>query len=336
MTDPAGAARLAVDDPLWIPDRIDAAIGTVTGVLADPERLRRASFLDGREAFGSPAPDAIPFAALVQASGLLPSRPVPTVFHVSFCRSTLLARLLDVPGATRVLREPRAQIDLADWLAARDGDAGADPRFLPVLGAVNALFGRQSPTGETTLVKPTNWSNPLIPSLLQLSAVRPIFITMAPRAFLRAVFRGGRDRIAFTMRTAQLFAAVLPGTRRDLAQAIALSPDPLDRAARLSLLALRLQRRLFGADPSRLIDEADLRADPVAVAVRAASLLGLPLTAAMVEAHAGGSLVGHAKAPDAGFSAAGEDAANREVEQHHGRRFDAALRWDAEVGAHAH
>ena len=302
----------------------------VSGVIATADALRGASFLDGREPIGAPG-GSLSFADLIGADGDAKGRAVPMIFHVSFCRSTLLSRLIDIPGATRALREPRVQIDQSDWLTAL-AVRGDDADFLPVLRAITRLLGRAGPADEAAFVKPTNWANVLLPSLLaDPAAVSPVFVTMAPRAFLRAVFRGGRDRIAFTMRAAQHFAIARPDGARLLAAAISHSADPLDRAARLTCLALRFQLELFGQDPARCIDETEIGADPAAAAMRVAALLGLPLSHADIRDHAAAMLRHHAKAPESAFDPAGEGAADQVVEQHHGQRFSAALRWSESV-----
>lgn len=286
-----------------------------------PSQLRDASFLDGREPIGTPAGSV----SLASLGDLPPGPPLPAILHVSFCGSTLLTRLLDQSGQVLVYREPAVQIGLADRCAA-------GLPFAPQLSVADRLLSRPV-DGQRTVVKPSNWANILLPEWARTKSIHPIFITMEPRAFLTAVFRGGRDRIAFTLRCADHFARGHPDRQASVAAAIGGASDPLARAARLALLSLDFQLRLFATarqafalQADHLIDERELRAATAITAQRAAALLGLPHSAKLA-----GTFVAHAKDPKRSFQADTEQAANDQVEYHHGANFDAALTWAADA-----
>lgn len=308
-------------DPAWLPHALEPA--GVRLVRASPERLRAASFLDGREPFGD-AEASVSFATFAAAAAAWPATPMPSVLHVSFCGSTLLSRLLDIPGWTIVYREPAIHIALADRVSA--GLPLSD-----VLRQTTAAFARQ--VGEARpIVKPTSWANALIPSWAAARAIDPVFVTMEARDFLRAVFRGGRDRIGYTMRLASHLRSLVTQTPAWLEAATGDRGEPLDVAARVTLVALAAQTALMrGAratlhlSSDRVIDASSIFSDPRAAGERVASIFGL----GRIDSEAIGR---HAKAPDALFSRNDEQATNHAMEAHHALRFDAALRWAERTG----
>lgn len=322
------AATSVVRQPALLPHAMPDA-GTIEFRRITAAAVRQASFLDGRVPVGEPA-GACSISELLVALRHTPDPgPLPMIFHVSFCGSTLLSRLLDVPGHALVYREPAIQIALADRHAAglRVGDA---------LAVSTALLGRPV-DGAAAIVKPTNWANVLLPVWADGGAIVPIFITMRPRAFLTAVFRGGRDRMAFTIRAAEHFAKVFPEGPEIIAAAVRADREPLAQAARLALVALELQLRLFSATRERFgvgggctLDERDIRRNPVAAAQHAAAGLGLDRLAPLI---AGRDMTAHAKDPGQRFSRTAEKRADRTVGAQYGSLFDAALGWAARRNA---
>jgi hypothetical protein len=255
----------------------------------------------------------------VAAGVAWPKTPLPVILHVSFCGSTLLARMLDVPGRTIVYREPAFQIALADRHAAGEP---VEALLLPS----TAAFTRPV-AGATAIVKPTNWANALLPVWAEARAIRPAFVTMAPHAFLTAVFRGGRERISFTPRVAEHLARVTEGGPTLIASAAGSSTAPLERAAALVIAALALQCRFFADARRRLgcgngcvVDAAEVFADPRAAALRVAAALGIAdLTPASAETR-------HAKG-GAAHSTERERAANTAVQLGNRDTFARALPW---------
>lgn len=308
--------------------RCDAVAGDVELVLTDRGRLRTASFLDGREPFWQER-TVIPLD-LSRRPG---SAARLAVFHVGFCGSTLLARLLDRPGRVLVLKEPQC---LADIAAQRHlierGDAVA-----PLPALVDYALAQLGGVGEpdiTVVLKPTNWVNSLIPSLCVPGRVdHAVFVTMDPRAYLGAVFRGGRERIGFCARLASEIATVLPWGNEALSNAAGNGGDALDRAARIVILLHHMQETIFdgaisanGWSAKSRIDFAHLAQHPAAVLRRVRAQLGLPQPMDD-EVSVATQLERHAKDPASPFRPDRRLDEDAEVERHHARRFDRALEW---------
>lgn len=298
------------------------------------ETVRAQPFLDGRTPFTEGTEILLPVDEIAAELASQPNIHTPTILHVSFCGSTLLSNLLDIPGQSLGLREPAVQINLADAVVAHP------EKVRKLAYVIETLLGR-SVEGERTVIKPTNWANNLLPTWNERRSINPIFMVMAPRPFLRAVFRGGRDRLTYTMRTAQHLAPGLKDGLSRLTKAAGSTADPLQQAARLTLLTLSFQLLIFeearimgGWSAERVIAFSELHDDPAGTAARAAMLLELDISPAVITDHSKAILARNSKSPERRFRADEEAENNRVIEQHHGRTFDKALEWAYAEGLH--
>ena len=317
-------------NPDWILHRVDPVEARATFIRSDREQLVSTLFLDGRTAFAKGPTLSVELGALEQLAVV--AAPARFIFHMSFCGSTQLAHLVGESGAGVVLKEPQALVDLADWQRTLTERGIDDQRFIPALRASISLLSRGWPGSPPTLIKPSNWANTLIP-MLAGAVSHAALVTIERRAFLCAVFRGGRDRLTFTARAASHFAAAAGQVPR-LNQAIASADDALDQIARLVLVAHDLQQRLFAEAASfsgvARMDQQLISEDPRAALDRACEALALSWSEE--QAAAIDKLKGFdAKDPAQPFSAAEQVAENDLVEQHHGQRFDRALAWADQV-----
>jgi len=322
-----------IGSPSWLLHEIDAAGGRLIFLPVARATLARAAFLDGRcpLAEGGAATCTID-EALAAAAEAGPPGPDRFVFHMSFCGSTLIARILDRPAKALVLREPNILVGLADWKAAQARAGRADPRFAPMVAlALASLRARWRPD-EPVLIKPSNWVNNLLPELCAGDA-RAACIQIEPRPFLRAVFRGGRERMAFIARLVAHLAAGSACDEALLGAAIRSAPDPLGRIACLSLLALHLQRRRFrAAFPGHVPVGFDMISQrPIAAAIAVAEAVALDLTYDEVADGVARNLGLDAKQPGLAYSVQEHVRADAETEHVHGARFDDAMIWAADL-----
>ncbi len=312
---------------------MDIGAGRI-GFLPVARRLvERANFLDGREEIAVGAPVAVPVAEALGLTLPAPCGPDRFIFHVSFCGSTLLTRMLARPGKVFALREPHGLVGLADWKAKQSGRA--DPRVPRLADFARASLRPVWRPGERMIVKPTNWCNNLLPELC-VAGMRPLFVGIGPRAFLRAVFRGNRDRIAFTLLAARHFAAARPADTALLVAAIRDLSHSLDRAAAMVLIALHLQLRGFraamaagGWGPEHMTSYERIAAAPFEAARAAGRALDLGLNANELAEGVARSIGRDAKLAGHGFSAENQDSVDDAIEHAHGRHFDAAMAWAA-------
>ena len=112
--------------------------------------------------------------------------------------------------------------------------------------------------------------------------------------------------------------------------------DPLDRMARIALVAHAAQERLFAVAIERasgrcgLIDYSDIVENPEAALRTAATILELTPSVERIADAVGRRANVDSKNPDQGFRASDQQEEDREVESHHGQRFDRAMAWASE------
>ena len=305
--------------------------------------LSEAAFVDGRSDIAVGPPEFARLSELMRASSREPASD-RFIFHLSFCGSTLLSRLLDAPGQSLVLREPNCLVDLATWKSLKRRAGGATERLGPALQLARHALRRPFELGEAVTIKPSSWANNLIDELAaDADAILPLFVTIDRPSFLRAVFRGGTDRLTFTAQLAWHMASGMTGGDELLAAAAAAGRNPLAKAANLALLAHHWQLAAFGRGMRRgpwgtdhILDFRTITDSPLDEAMKACRALRLAVEAEAlernVERHAGR----HSKQPLIGYSAAHRRADDETVLAHHGEAVASALSWaDQALGAEA-
>lgn len=311
-----------LEQPHYLLHRIDPASGTLTYVPTGRTQLAAAAFIDGRTPFATGPALVIAIDDALAAHHALAPAPNRIIFHVGFCGSTLLTRLLENPGAIFTYREPNALADLANWYAVLASTGATDPRMSALLDLTLAKLRAPWTNGEACVVKPSNWANNLLPLLADRTDLCALFVTMDVRAFVTAVFRGGRDRIRFAARALVHLATATPDFAPIITAATADSVSPFEKVARLAALLHKVQTNMFTAPQ---LDFAVISTDPIAASEIARTALSLP-------GHANSSytdavLVRNSKAPDRAFSAVDHAQADNEVRALYGVAIDAGLAW---------
>ena len=278
----------------------------------DRAAYHRSIFLDGRI---SPVADqtmVVPGAALIQQM----RTPAPTswIFHMAHCGSTLLARALDDPGASLVLREPLALRQMAIYPDANG------------LALTLAMTGKRYRPDAPTLVKANVPVNFLLPQLAVADpGARAILLYLPLRAYLLAILRSDNHRNWLRNVTTQL--ATYLGDLSTLADA--------ELAAALWLAQVdAFTQALVSMPHARALDAEVFFNDPIAVLKLAAPHLGIPIDAAALEASVAGPLFAtYAKNPSLAFDNAARIARRAEVERAIMPELDAAEAWVARHGA---
>ena len=164
------------DDPCWLPHRYDQRAQEIELIKVTPERFAATEFLADHNPPAASQHARIPLDQFVAAK---PEHgPVHFIFHTAFCRSTLLARALNIAGVARGMSEPGIFASLAG-----NGKAGA-----ALAGPVLQWLGRPTPDGEMIFAKPTNHSNALVPAIMQSHPQsRAIVMSNSLKSFLKSV-----------------------------------------------------------------------------------------------------------------------------------------------------
>ncbi len=167
-------------NPEWMPHAIDPRKQAVEFLRVPSSQLSRPGFLFEFQPRDDSDRCWISFADVV---AMRPTTvPLHFIFHSAFCRSTLLARALNLPGVSAGLSEPGIFASLTN----------AGPAAQPVLRPVLALLGRARADERVVFAKPTNHANRLIPSLMEaIPDAKAILMTNDLSAFLGSVHRRG-------------------------------------------------------------------------------------------------------------------------------------------------
>ena len=303
--------------------------------------LRDASFVDGRIAIATTASAEAPLSQMIEAD----QRPPATdrfLFNCSFCGSTLLSRLLDVPGRSLVLKEPRVLTDIAAWKIFNRRDGLPIDRLRPSLKVARAALRRRFTPAEKVTVKVASQGNVLLSTLAEdAPRVRPVFITISRSSFLRAIFRGGVERMHYAARIAWHMAIEEPDGDELLKEAVRAGGDPLRKAANLALLARYFQVGTFqraaligGWNDNQVIDFDLITNSPHEAAAKAVAALGLDVSDTDIDRNVARQSGRYAKQPDLAFSAEQQRSSDRESLAEHRQLFDDALAWaDATLGS---
>ncbi|MDE1467271.1 hypothetical protein [Aurantiacibacter sp. D1-12] len=169
------AAHIAAD-PAWLPHSLDMADGKMLFVKVSREVFTQSGFLADVKPDGADGAEWVPFdqvRAMTPATG-----PVHFIFHTAFCRSTLLARAMNIAGVSLGMAEPGILAQLAGA-----GDAAKD-LVKPVCNLLSRPWGE----GEAVFVKPTNHANMLLPALLSARPdAKAVLMTNPLTSFLKSV-----------------------------------------------------------------------------------------------------------------------------------------------------
>jgi hypothetical protein len=323
-----------LDDPTNFLHSIDVEGDVAFFLRTDPQLLRDASFIDGRVSIATMAPAPIPLSELIAAAE--PSVATDRfLFNCSFCGSTLLARLLDVPGKSLVLKEPRCLTDIAGWKTTNSRDGRASDRLRPLLDLARAALRRPFTPGEAITVKVASQGNALLDTLAEdVAHVRPIFLTISRVGFLRAVFRGGVKRMHYATKIAWLMAADVPNGDFLLREAVSAGVEPLRKAANLAILAHDFQIILFqravqvaGWNDDHVIDYDEIARSPHEAAVKAAGALDLGLSDNDIARNVARLANRNSKRPIEPFSNDEQRLADHRLHSEHSQVFEDALAW---------
>lgn len=294
------------------------------------DSLARTAFLDGRTPFWTGESVSRPARRIAVGGDPHATR---LILHTGFCGSTLLATVLDQPGRALVLREPHVLAALAEQ--TRD-ERNAEP----LLWKACHLLSRRFAAEEAVVVKPTNWFNSLVPLITGAPlGAHPVFISSTIQEYLIAAFRGGNERIGFLVRLAGHLAKRVPHGPALWQSAAVPELDPLERAARIVLLARSLQHALFsralqqgGWTRDRWIGFAELKKDLPGAAWKVSQMLDLELDRDALEQRCAELSKRDAKsAGKTAYSAERRRAEDEDVWSLHRGRFEAAQRWAAEA-----
>ncbi|MDX1380620.1 MAG: hypothetical protein R3233_05840 [Xanthomonadales bacterium] len=288
---------LDLRSPDWLLAGVDPAAGRAQFARVSRETYLESPFLDHRIRPMPTEAHSLSFDALEPAARAVRGA-AGWIVHTAFCCSTLLARCLDHPGRTLVLKEPLVLTRLADLV--REGRAADVP-----LDHLLRLMERAYP-GETALIKPSNYANALLPPLMAADARRRVVLmSCALDALLVSLLK---KREEAEQRLPGFVAALLRDS--DYAVRAGLEQAPPNGVLQLGVVMWHAQRHALETERARLGGRAMVLsmerflAEPLDTLSAVSAHLDLGLDPEMIErAVSDGAFRRHAKSSETAYDA---------------------------------
>lgn len=179
-----------LNDPAFMPFRLDSTGRRVLFVHLDREQRAQATFLDERALGSNPRGVWVPLDAMPPFVDPVPA--CDFLFHIGHCGSTLLTHLLASLPATQVLREPLVLRTLTEELldaglpTGRFSEEGWRLLFHGTLGRL----ARPLAPDTRTIIKATSSCNALACDLLSLFPhARGVFLDIPLRSYLATLLK---------------------------------------------------------------------------------------------------------------------------------------------------
>jgi hypothetical protein len=241
---------------------------TAAVIRMDRRAYHRSIFLDRRISALEPHPQAIPIQPLIEAAARVEPGRVCWIFHVAHCGSTLLARGLDQPSGSLVLREPPPLRQLG--LARAGGSAPQD--WDARVRLAHAAAARRFDPGLPTIVKANVPVNFMLDALSHGQPDHPAILLHFPlEPYLLAILRTPNHRTWVERLTMQTLPALTAATEMQIAASLP------ERAAALWLFQMIAFDHHLTVNPqARSLEASVLFANPCDIASITAAHFGLP------------------------------------------------------------
>ncbi|WP_193163349.1 hypothetical protein [Microbulbifer hainanensis] len=267
--------------------------------------------------------------------------PPRLILHTGFCGSTLLSRVLSVPGKVFVLREPRAITQLSNFYASLPANSGEAEELQLLFDMLLSRFVFWAGTEVKSVIKLSNWDNILISAnnVGLRNNSYSLVISSEIRSYIISIFRGGKPRIRQTLELLDKLCGVGSISSEFVRQAQNFT-DSMTSICCLIACCYSAQKKaiqlgdLHGNEKNgRHLTLESLRKNPVAELTYANQALSLDLSSVEVECAWNTLARVHAKDPvSAPFEIDKEIAFARDLEMNWGETIDSAIAWASKEG----
>lgn len=202
--------QLRIGDLFATPDHYLFALEGEQAVFLDMDRAayHRSIFFDRRIAPASQRMLKLPVDQLAAYRDRIAGQPAPGwIFHVAHCGSTLLARALDMPGRTLVIREPVPMRQLA--VEHRAVPPALRPGWDARLRLATTMLDRRYAADAPAIVKANVPVNFILPEVMALNPAMPaVLLYFALDDYLAAILRSDNHRRWLQSITGEMRAAI--------------------------------------------------------------------------------------------------------------------------------
>lgn len=316
-------------DPDLLLHRVDLERGELVFARVNRDTYQESAFLDARMAPVHGDKLRIPLAALLTLGSHASAHPA-FIFHTSFCCSTLLARSLQRPGLSHVLREPWAFSQMCKVKKVLSTAGRWETEGHALLDLVLALLCKTYGANERIIIKPANLANEIAADTLSLRPeAKALLLYSRLDDFLISSLRMDaetRGKLAGFAAAAAGFSGYFEHFPELASQAW----TPLQSAVILWHAQLLHFRNLIAVHGTRLraLDAAALLAAPQPILVEAARFLGFGTEAETLADCVDGPLwKRHSKHGDTGYDPVAREDEFRALSRQHADDLAASRRW---------
>ncbi|ANU07915.1 hypothetical protein [Paraurantiacibacter namhicola] len=254
------------------------------------DAFHKSVFLDERIQHGNRKMFRAPIDALANNFRMpaLTSCPVNWIFHVAQCGSTLLARSLDHPGESLVLREPAAirQIGVIASAGADRHERLGDPGIDRLLSVTMALLGKRFESSSSVVVKAN----------VPVNFIAPEIMARNPEAGAVLMYFPLAEYIAAIMRTEaheRWVTSIYDEMRIGESEWVSKAPpaNTAQKAAALWFVQMKIFDAVLQRFPNaRSLNASQFFAEPQDAIAASAKIFGIPMTAERAREIADGEL----------------------------------------------
>jgi hypothetical protein len=320
-------------DTEWLPHAFEPDGRHLTAVFVPRELRAKLAFLTDGYFKGAFRKATFDTDSLASACGSAPTAPIHFIFNTSFCCSTLLAKALDVPGISSSLKEPNILVNVAERLIGA-GTREASAELELALRLLERPFAR----GEKVIAKPSNFANRLLEPILELRPEsRAALLYSDAATFLRSIAKRGLVSRINARRLYQNLAA-WTSLQFGFSGEEMLQQTDLQIAALAWLMQIAHFQAVadrWGTDRVRLVDAADLLANPASVLDRAQSLFDLGLNERQIATIVAGPVFKkHSKFSEVDYDPSTRERDHAALAKVHAEELEMVLQWLDAVAGH--
>jgi hypothetical protein len=331
-----------LQSPEYFLHSIDVLKLSFTFIKTSRETLARSSFLDGRSALSKsdshyvlPIKEALSWHQKSSENSSVNSSVNRFIFHMSFCGSTLISRVLECPEVAITYKEPQIFLQLAEIKAANADWYSNKEQWRSLMSFVLSQQGKRWSPDEPVVIKPSNWANSMLPQLIESGdASRVLFLSTSPRDFLISVFRGGSERVQFTYAVLKHLLTAFPEFTKTVAEVEADKLTTADMFARLSLIVHAIQCKAFERARSNLslqdhyqCSYQELLESPVECMQHIAAALDLWFSNSQLNQSISNSFINHSKVTQRDFNTIEAKKIDQQVLAVYGETFARTFDW---------
>jgi hypothetical protein len=325
-------AKDIVNNPDFMLYRIDIDQAELHFLEVTADTYRKSTYLDNRIQHTKERLIALPIDEVIRAFQHVPAShaPIKFLFHISFCCSTLLARALQSPGNTLVIREPWIFFQMSSVKTRMQSTGEWGKQGPALIDLMLTLLNKTYGPNEHIVIKPSNLANNVIDDVLTaLPGANGILLYTDLHEFIISNLKKP-DETKQKIPWLASEAAALVNYKESFPDIIPAQLPHLRAAAVFWHAQMLHFEHLLVSWPERLrvLNSRTLLENPAVTLSSVSEWLQLDLPAGHFDNIINGSVWhSHAKDPRYSYDKESKESENREMVERHSDEIEDAIAW---------